>query len=422
MLGAPQRIGRSVMTMRTMAATSMTAAAVAASERGVMRVLYCSAVAPQPTGAGELLVHRHLTALTEWHLMIVAGEDRPASPDVVADLTTVPRVPRWIQRCRRGPAFASAERVAARWLVARFERQADRFRPSIVVSTMLPDPLMSAAARFAARRGIPLVLFCHDDYAPALSSSARRFLRDVYRQAAVRLCVSRAMEEEFAHRYGVRGEVLPPIPAAPAAAVRPAHDGEPLIVGFAGAIGQGYTGAFVALADALAREGGRLVVASPTPRDGYSRIFSHPAVTDLGALRVADVRATMLAAGVNTLAVVQSFALDDERSYRFNFPSKLTEYSTYGLPVLVVAPPTASAATWMCDNSGSGILVHALDGDALSEAVRRLAFANERVALAAGFRSAASAFDPALLQRRFERALLQSAGAPASDDVSCEFS
>jgi hypothetical protein len=190
--------------------------------------------------------------------------------------------------------------------------------------------------------------------------------------------------------------------------VRKTADSDPLVVGFAGSLGYGYADAILSLADALAEEGGRLVIASPTPRHLFDRVFSHPAVSDLGALAPEAVKDRLIQCGVNVLSVIQSFAKEDMRGYRFNFPSKLTEYSTYGLPLFVVTPEDASASVWTKDNPNSALAIHSFGCHEMVDAVRRLKRADVRRALACGFHSAARLFDPALLQRQFEEALTKS--------------
>ena len=76
------------------------------------------------------------------------------------------------------------------------------------------------AAEIAERLGVPLHLIAHDDWPkPAgidgalIDWSRARFGR-AYRQATSRLCVSPFMVDEFARRYGVRGDLLYPVRSA----------------------------------------------------------------------------------------------------------------------------------------------------------------------------------------------------------------
>src|SRR5690348_3769501 len=161
------------------------------------RLLYCSSVSPQAKTAGELLVYRHLRARPRERLMVVTPDQKRASADLQPAISvSVARPPRWVQRFRRNIFWSAADRLCGDLLKARFAEQADQFRPESVCSVLLPDSLLTAAASYAKERNLPLVLFCHDDYANFTSCLGRRYLANIYRQAAVKLCVSNIMEQE----------------------------------------------------------------------------------------------------------------------------------------------------------------------------------------------------------------------------------
>jgi Glycosyltransferase Family 4 len=369
-----------------------------------VRLLYCSFVTPHAGVAGELLVYRHLLGLEGASLMTVVRKEQPVAAELrpaVAISATPPA--RWIGRMRRGLLWPLADWLAARSLEAEFGRHADEFKPDVVCSVLTPDWFSLAAASYASRRKLPLVLFCHDDYA-GFVPSARRQLASLYRRAAVRLCVSSAMVQEFTTRYGVEGEVLPPIPGAAPEAARQQTDG-PAIAGFAGSIGDGYLDAMVALADALAEVGGRLVIASPTRRDLHQSLWRHRAVEDAGSLPHDAVKAALSAAGVNVLVVVQSFDPAGNRAFRLNFPSKLTEYATYGLPIVILAPADASSAVWANERAGAATVVCKPTVDHLRPAFQGLARAEQRQGAAYRFHLAAQEFDPNALHEKFRAAL-----------------
>ena len=338
--------------------------------------------------------------------MAVLNKDKVVSGDLASDSAVfLPPPPRWLQRLRQGPLFGLADDLASRWLVDKFTKSADDFGPNTVLSVFVPDLFLSAAALYARLKRLPLVLFCHDDYLESIPRSGQALLGQIYRQASARLCVSKAMEELFYARYGVHGQVHPPIPSAPAAFARHTEERDPLVIGFAGTIGGGYVDAIVNLADVLAEEQGRLVIASTSPRGPYRRIFSHPVISDLGGLLPEKVMSMFLQSGVNALAVVQSFAAKDERSFRYNFPSKLTEYSTYGLPLLIVGPESSSASVWGRENPEAALRIGSIDPVELRGVVRLLKRAAVRRVLAREFQIAAKAFDPAILQSQFEHVL-----------------
>jgi len=311
-----------------------------------MKVLYVSNVIPLNTNGGSAVAYRHLALLRNWGILAVAHADKKERTLVEWSDVRVPQLPLWLSRMRRGPFFPFAESIAAKWARSFFDRAADSFRPDGVVSVHLPDTLMAAAAQYARSRNLPLVLLCHDDYDDYVASGYKVTARKIYRQAARRLCVSPAMEESYRARYGVPGEVLYPIPSREPAAPREQKADEPLRLAYTGVIGFGYGPGLLLLAEALHRVGGQLLIASPVPRIAIDDLWAHPAVVDLGWMPGPDVPAVLDRAGVNGLCVVQSYDARDLRSFQYNFPSKLPEYATYGLPVVVAAPRGSSANRW----------------------------------------------------------------------------
>jgi len=272
---------------------------------------------------------------------------------------------------------------------------------------------MSAAAVCARRQRLPLVLICHDDYEDTTPSSFHPRLAAIYRQAAVRLCVSHPMASEFERRYGGKGDVLYPIPSGPA--IRPVIErcNTQLRIGVAGGIALGCEDALVRLANAVGAVNGQIVVLSATSRKSRRPVWSHPAVTDLGQVSPERVGALFRQAGVNALAVVQSFDPLDERAFRFNFPSKLTEYSTFGLPLLIVAPESASAVTW-ARARGDVAVISSESPSELTRAVNRLLDPDARFELARAFYNVAVEFAPDRLQTAFEGAISSALSASLS--------
>ena len=215
------------------------------------------------------------------------------------------------------------------------------------------------------------------------------------------------MAKDFSLRYGVEADVLFPVPSGPAGAVRRQHAADPLVVGFAGTVGIGYESSLLMLAETLRRCGGKLVIASPNFRSLLPRLSAHEAVCDLGLLPPDQVPAALLREGTNVVAVVQSYAASDLAAFKLNFPSKLPEYATLGLPLIVVAPGGSSAAMWARRHPGAALLLERLSEVEFGVAVERLQKPCFREELAHGFHEAAATFDPDKIHKAFEGALLR---------------
>lgn len=240
------------------------------------------------------------------------------------------------------------------------------------------------AAALARRYDLPLHLIVHDDAPivrhrahPAFSALYHRDFRRVYRQACSRLCVSPYMEEAYQDRYGVQGQILYPSRGWEA----PDYDGPPSsvrnnrepVVGYAGTLHTpGFKAALCAVAETLQDYGGKLVIYSPvSPEAAQSDpwVTSNMEMYDLIPPR--EVIPT-LRESADILFVPTPFEGWSRKKNRTNFPSKLTDYTATGLPILMWGPEDASAIRWAQDHSGVAEVVMSPDEDNLRPAVRTL--------------------------------------------------
>ena len=245
--------------------------------------------------------------------------------------------------------------------------------------------LWETAARFAAKRKLPLHLICHDDWPrvanvvdPLKRSLDTRF-GAVYRQAASRLCVSPFMVEDYRRRYGIGGTILYPSRAAnwrvfDAPPQRLSRNDHPFTMAFGGTINSGgYVRALTNLAKALELFGGRLLIFGPlTPEVAQQNGLKRPNVILRGLVNSAELMATFREE-VDALFVPMSFNQRDRHNMEISFPSKLTDYTAVGLPILIYGPAYCSAVRWARDNSGVAEVVDDENPKALTEALRRLA-------------------------------------------------
>ena len=276
----------------------------------------------------------------------------------------------------------------ARWLFARsasWMRRIDRamrgFEPQAVL-TVAHGNLWRTAARWAELKRLPLHVIVHDDWprmVPAASRERveREFAR-VYRQAASRLCVSPFMAEEYERRYGAKGTVLLPSRAHGPAAVDsvPATNGQPRsgpTFAFAGTINSaGIVSLLNRLAEALRADQGRLLIFGPlTPEQAAaSRLIGNNIVLE-GLLPAAELH-DRLRRDADVLFVPMSFAAPDRWNMRMSFPSKLTDYTAVGLPLLICGPAECSAVRWAEANPGVAEVVTSDDPAALGPVIDRL--------------------------------------------------
>jgi hypothetical protein len=213
------------------------------------------------------------------------------------------------------------------------------------------------AAKLAEDLKVPFHLIMHDDW-PRLSGIPSCFQRwfeqlfaSVYNAANNRLCVSPFMAEEYARRYGAVGSVLYPSRAAEcptfeAKTARALQDEDELVIGYGGNGAIDVVSCMRTLAAVLREAKARLVVFGPFHESIQRELHAiSPAIIFHGMvpyhMMIADLRAQ-----ADILLVPMSFEAAAHDNMVVSFPSKLTDYTATGLPLLIYAPPYSSAARW----------------------------------------------------------------------------
>jgi len=344
------------------------------------KLLYVGDVPVESTYHGSALLHR----LLESH-----------SPDklTILETGTPSHVERRIPRVR----YLSRPLDHSRWLRTRFHPYAvvwfsywgskNRIRIRDVefecILTVAHGFGWLAAANLARERNVPLHLIVHDDWPraahvpPAFRGWFESRFAGVYRQAQSRLCVSPAMEQAYGERYGASGDVLYPMRASSAPEFdtppgRLAQNDHQFTVAFAGTINSpGYIRALIALHDALERVGGRLLIFGPLTRDeARTNGLDLANVVICGLLPWPELL-RRFREEIDALFVPMSFDAADRSNMEMSFPSKLTDYTAVGLPLLIYGPEYCSAVRWAKDNDS---VAEIAESEAtLSEAVARLA-------------------------------------------------
>lgn len=271
----------------------------------------------------------------------------------------------------------------------------------------------------AVKLGRPVHLVVHDDW-PRYTASSRLMQRrlDVefarrYRSATSRLCVSPHMEKEYRRRYHAPGKVLYPARGEGAlmrGETPRASSGKLTnpVVAFAGTIAtEGLEQVLQLCARALRSLNGRLLIYGPTTEEHLSRHGLEEPNLEVRGLIPPDQMVDELSREADVLFLPMSFAPADRDMIQINFPSKLTDYTATGLPVLICAPPHSSAVQWEHDFPGCAAVVDHADEPALTQALRRLCDEPEwRSALAARARQVGNeCFDPRQAQHVLHEAL-----------------
>lgn len=348
------------------------------------RLLYVGDVPVEASYHGSALLHRLLSDYPVERLMVLETA-RPSEPN----------------RRLAQVKYSSHPIGKQRWLdtrfhpyaVAWFSRAGKQSGPKLsqsingfnfeAVFTVAHGFGWLAAAEIAKQRRVPLHLAVHDDW-PRVAQIAPRFrdwidehFRSIYRQARSRLCVSPAMSRFYEERYGTPGTVVYPSRAADAIefAAPPARlgsNGRQFTIAFAGTINsQGYIHALKTLQNTLRPVNGRLLIFGPLTEDVAQQIGLDDPNTRICGLLSSEQLLARLREEADALFVPMSFAACDRDNMTFAFPSKLADYTTTGVPLLIYGPAYCSAVRWAHDNPGVAEVVET-ESD-LSSAVVSLA-------------------------------------------------
>lgn len=385
------------------------------------RLLYLGDVPVESSYHGSALLYRLLQQYPADRLHIVEGDlfaartsrrlagVRHATLAVGRPRLLHTRFHHWYSRWLLAGAGRRARQVAA--LLGKFEPEA--------VLTVGHGYSWVTAARYASQAELPLYLIVHDDWPRSVGvqeqAAVDRAFSAVYRQAAVRFCVSPGMAAAFATRYGASAQVLLPSRASGAVV----FDGPAPQVGsprghrvfvFAGTLNSpGYVRLLRQLAVSLTRHDASLLIFGPLTADqAAAQGLSQPNVR-LGGLLDPDSLLQRLRAEADILFVPMSFAPDDRANMRMGFPSKLTDYTAVGIPLLICGPADCSAVQWADAHPGTAEVVTSDDQAAIDRSVdgllldapRRMSLA--RQAQLSGSRDFSAGAAAAVLHAALER-------------------
>lgn len=379
-----------------------------------MRALYLSEPLPSPTASGALILHRHLEALSTKVEVAVAHPEKPDLPARHFPLRLRRRA-HWLARLQRGRRYLNALEDIMGWRYgdAQIDSIIQEWRPDLLV-TVAQGGLCHNARRAAARHRRPLVSFYHDwspdwrDHPRSLKPALTRAFRRVYRQSRIALCISPALKAALGVHPDAR--ILYPIPGG-APNLISGQSVRSQTITYAGVLNGLYQDEIFRLAEHLkTRPADQLDLAfyGPNPywSEGIGREFLGSKYYR-GFLPPDEFRVCLAASSV--LLVIMPFSAKHRRFAELSFPSKLTEYTGMGRPIVVWAPSYSSAAKWS-NETGAALVVANEDPAALLTSLSQLERdAQKKAALAeCAQRQFVDHFSPAVLQAQFESAVFES--------------
>jgi len=358
-----------------------------ASHRDLPRLLYVGEVPIESSYHGSALLFRILEGYPEGRLHVVESDLARSLPPR--------RLPGVSYRTLRvGSRRLLNSRVHdwySLWLSSTSKARASRI--PMLLRGFIPEAVLTVAhgytwvtaAKFAERHRLPLYMVVHDDW-PRVARVPRAFsivierqFRRVYCAAAARLCVSPFMADEFRRRYGVGGQVMYPSRAKDATHFsmppeRLRETGRGIVVAFAGTLNTpDYFRLLRMVAQSLESHGGRLQIYGPLTVDqAATGGLDRPNIEIRGLLRANEL-IEQLRSNVDVLLIPMSFASGDRSNMELGFPSKLTDYTAVGVPLLILGPPYCSAVKWGRENLDCAEVIDSDDQNSLESIIQRLA-------------------------------------------------
>jgi len=158
------------------------------------------------------------------------------------------------------------------------------------------------------------------------------------------------MAEEYERRYGAAGSLMYPsrakdCPVFPAKAARQIGDGD-MVIGYGGNSSPLLVESLRALAAALPGTRTRLALFGGFDEDAKRQLLAEsPAISFHGFVPF-DQMIRKLREIADVLFVPMTFGAEQMDNMKISFPSKLTDYTATGLPLLIHAPAYSSAVRW----------------------------------------------------------------------------
>lgn len=361
------------------------------------RLLYLGSLTVEATSAGQLQLYRLLRNYPPDRLHIVeanCGVSR--QPYRITDVPYTELKPAF----RRGWFFARNRMPKLYWWALNLHSAWQARRAARLIAPFRPDAVLTihdglgwfTAEKLARALRVPLHLILHDDWirnlpmAVTLKTKFDAHFKGTYRSAASRLCISPFMEETYTARYGVHGTILyptrnPEFGHFKSPPIRANRKTSALTVAYAGNIFHcGYGEALRNLALALRSIGGELVVFGPTESEASRNNVVGGNISIRGFVDSVDLF-HFLREEAQVLFVPMTFDEEDKLNMQISFPSKLAEYTSFALPLLISGPEYCSSVRWARLYPNSAEVITEQSVAAFRPALQRLSNPDWREAL-----------------------------------------
>lgn len=229
------------------------------------------------------------------------------------------------------------------------EEEAEEFKPDIVISLLQLSDYYFPAYKYAKKKNIPFILFCHDDaedFAQPHHLFKKQLIKlnsKIYQYAKKRFCISPEMAEAWEKKYKVKGDYLYPISSEKIIG-RHIEKAQNLIkkgqltIGYAGSLAYGYKEGINEIVLALENTGSKLKIY----RDIDFDITKSTAIEFAGYAKTPEETWDRVVKECDAVILPYTTNAGFKKVYSTHFPSKLPEYLALEIPIIVYGPKYAT--------------------------------------------------------------------------------
>ena len=362
------------------------------------KLLVISDVNVELTSAGSTLLYRLLESYPKEKLCILQSKlpdnDRGLADVNYVQISNEHKFIKRLSNSRLYPLASFIRYIGGHSINNAVDKTVRSFKPDAIVTVTFRFAWI-LAYQVAKKYKLPLHLILHDDIVTAekhgnfLRNLIEKNFKKIYRFACSRFCISSNMEEMYQKKYGVGGQVIYPMLArndsVQAHSSRLAGDKQSLHFCYAGSL---YTQDFPSMLDQLAlilkKDGHTLTLFTEATKE---HLKNYPNLTadhvSINGFIHPNVLRDFMTEKVDVNIMLNSF--EEEEAFKWNFSSKLVEYTVVGLPVLMWGPASSGAICWALSNNYEGVLA-ANSLQELKKLVARFAEASNRISMADHFR------------------------------------
>lgn len=338
-------------------------------DRGLPRVLIITDVAVELTSAGSTLLYRLLENYPKEKLCVLqskSSDNDRALPGVeYVRIGNESKLVKRLANSRFYPIASFIRYINSHNIDSIIDKKVQSFKPDIIVTVTFRFAWIRAY-KVTRKYKLPLHLILHDDIviAEKHGSFLRRLiekeLNKIYRFATSRFCISHSMEEMYKEKYGVGGQVIYPMLAKDDIVLenssRLVANKKSLHFCYAGSL---YTPDFPTMLNKLAKilkENGHTLTLFTEATKETLKSYHH--LTDdhvsINGFVHPNVLRDYMMNKIDVNVMLNSF--EEEEAFKWNFSSKLVEYTVVGLPVLMWGPATSGAIRWALSNHYEGVV------------------------------------------------------------------